>query len=302
MSVGLSEDGVRAYLDQVTLQFQRKGLYAACINSHKNVTISGDSDQINALKPLLDAQQVFARKLQVDVAYHSPHMDAITSDYLALIAEIEEGDAPSMASFMVSSVTGEKISVEELRHAKYWVKNMVSPVRFSNAITTACKKGKMLKKKLDGSHRKILQLQYLVELGPHAALQGPIGDILMTMNATPRFTYHSALIRKVSARDTILQAAGRLHCGGYPISFASVDQLGIKSSRYPQMLVDLPEYPFDHTTSYWHESRLSSGFRFRKYGRLDLLGAPAPDWNPLEPKWKSSFIISEMPWLEDHKV
>lgn len=302
MSVGLSEDGVLPYLEQITLQFQRKGLCIACINSHKNVTISGDSNQIDALKPLLDAQQVFARKLQVDVAYHSPHMNAIASDYLALIAEIEEGDIPSMTPSMVSSVTGEKISVEELRHAEYWVKNMVSPVRFSNAITTTCRKGKMLKKKLDGSHRKILQLQDLVELGPHSALQGPIRDILMTMNATSQYTYHSALIRKIPATDTILQAAGRLHCGGYPINFASVNQLSIKSSRCPRMLIDLPEYPFDHAIPYWHESRLSSGFRFRKYGRLDLLGAPAPDWNPLEPKWKNSFIIAEMPWLEDHKV
>ena len=64
-------------------------------------------------------------------------------------------------------------------------------------------------------------------------------------------------------------------------------------------LVDTPEYPFDHSQLYWHESRLS---RLRGAVPRDLLGIRATDWNPLEPRWRKTLNIEEMPWIADHVV
>jgi acyl transferase domain-containing protein len=74
MSVGLSIDEVTPYIAQSAAKYGRDGLVVACINSPKNATISGDEKQIDILKPILEAEKIFHRKLLVDFAYHSPHM------------------------------------------------------------------------------------------------------------------------------------------------------------------------------------------------------------------------------------
>ena len=67
-------------------------------------------------------------------------------------------------------------------------------------------------------------------------------------------------------------------------------------------MTDLPEYPFDHSVSHWLESRISSRFRTHHQGKIDLLGKPVADWNPLEAKWRNNIRVSEMPWIEDHTI
>jgi zearalenone synthase, highly reducing iterative type I polyketide synthase len=68
------------------------------------------------------------------------------------------------------------------------------------------------------------------------------------------------------------------------------------------ILPDIPSYPFDHSKGYWFESRLGNHFRTFPQNKLDLLGKPVADWNPLEAKWRNVIRVSEMPWVEDHVV
>ena len=74
------------------------------------------------------------------------------------------------------------------------------------------------------------------------------------------------------------------------------------SARQPRVLIDLPPYPWDHSVSYWYESRLSSEFRQRPSPRHPLLGAPAPNFNPLEPEWRNILRVSEVPWIKGHVI
>ncbi|EHA21280.1 hypothetical protein ASPNIDRAFT_118598 [Aspergillus niger ATCC 1015] len=145
-------------------------------------------------------------------------------------------------------------------------------------------------KKIDGSHRHAITINHLLEIGPHCALQGPV-------------TYIPLMIRNRSALECAMEAAGRLHCSGYPIKLALVNDNGeAKTQRRPRVLVDLPEYPFNHSTSYWHEGRLSEGYRFRRYGYLELLGTPEPNGNPMEASWRNIIRVSDMAWVQDHKI
>ena len=82
----------------------------------------------------------------------------------------------------------------------------------------------------------------------------------------------------------MLETVGRLHCIGYSTDVKKA--FGFSGDRR-KCLTDLPEYPFDHSKSYWHESRLSKSHRFRKYARNDLLGNRVFDWNPLEARWRN---------------
>ncbi|PVH91333.1 hypothetical protein DM02DRAFT_498720, partial [Periconia macrospinosa] len=69
-----------------------------------------------------------------------------------------------------------------------------------------------------------------------------------------------------------------------------------------RVIESLPEYPFDHSCTYIPAGRLSRSFRFREHKKLNLLGKPVVDWNPLQPRWRNFLKISELPWVKDHKI
>ena len=266
LEVGLPESKVGPYLSKAALRFKPAGLVMACINSPKNITVSGDEEQTDAVKDLLDEDSIFARKLQVEVAYHSPHMNHIAHEYLLDLGDPELGETLPECQLMFSSVTNRPTTVKELRQADYWVKNMTSPVRFSEAVTQlASASAKPQKKKLGGASKDTVTIYDLLELGRHSALAGPTKDILRTVFRGEEVIYASSLTRNVSALDTTLSVAGRLHCLGYPVKVANVNLIEATKITDRMILTDLLEYPFDHSQAYWHESRISKDLRHQKH-------------------------------------
>ena len=298
ISVGASESRALQYLKEVKPLCG--DITVACINSPTNVTLSGDEDSIDALKLLLEAKDVFVRKLRVGVAYHSPQMDEIAKDYLNAIEPLEAGNGLFGAPIMVSSITGVRVLPAELAESKYWVRNMISPVRFSDALVELASQTGNLKKKVGVPRKTIEPVYTLLEIGPHAALRGPIKSTLELVPRGQEISYESPMIRHSSAIETLLKTIGRLYCLGYKVALEQVNHTGETGSL--TSLPDLPEYPFDHSQTYWYESRISEGLRLRKHPRLDLLGTATSDWNPLEARWRKIIRISETPWVEDHQV
>lgn len=70
IAVGLSAVDVVSYIGKVP----ENSVVVACINSPNNVTLSGDGSSIDQLLELFTAAGIFARKLRVTTAYHSPHV------------------------------------------------------------------------------------------------------------------------------------------------------------------------------------------------------------------------------------
>lgn len=235
VSVKLSETEARTYISRVKVEAGRNGLVVACINSHQNITISGEEDQIREIISILEKDKVSVRRLLVDVAYHSPHMDAIASDYGRSIEFLEKGHQPSHSITMISSVSGRRTSLEELCTAQYWINNMVSPVRFSDALQQLCAQSvQKIRKKLDRSHLHQLQLNSLVEIGPHSALQAPIRENLSLVRGGDKIHYNSILIRLQGALQSALNTIGRIYCQGYPVDLESVNQVYTDASKPPQ--------------------------------------------------------------------
>ena len=136
MAVGLTEEAALPYIEKVNAELHGE-LIIACYNSPNSLTISGDETKIDALKILLDAQDIFARKLKVMNAYHSSHMKVVADEYLRLMGDISskpnghlKTEPSTTQPSMYSSVTGKLITPHELSTGQYWVDNMVKPVRF----------------------------------------------------------------------------------------------------------------------------------------------------------------------------
>lgn len=302
MAVGLSEADARELIMSVEHDAHTFGLSIACVNSPVNVTISGEEKLIDMLQLKLDSEKVFARKLRVRTAYHSRQMEEISSKYVSLVGTLS-GNKSIHTVPMVSSVTGKVVSAIDTTDPTYWSLNMISTVRFSDAVTTLCSSSPAdTVKKIDRSHLDVPVVDHLLEIGPHAALQGPIRDILRHSARGNSIGYDSALRRGQHAIESLLRTLGALHCLGSKLSFAAINYPRETAIAYPHMIADLPEYPFDHSQRYWHESRLSRNYRLREHAPSELIGVQSRDWNESDARWTHFIRTSEMPWTEQHVV
>lgn len=291
----------------------QQALYIACTNSPRNVTISGDEASISLFQASLATQNIRTRKLNTGVAYHSPHMTAIAEQYAEKMGFLEppaESLKKSAAQtpkrpIMISSVTGEYMrDVATVCTPDYWVRNLLSPVQFTKAmsiVSTAI--GRNKPRKL-GEPK--LDVQDVVEIGPHAALRRPILDCLDASGvAQSKARYHSVLVRGRPAVQCLLNLVGELYTRGYAVRVQAANEMceAQTAGIEPRFLPDLPSYPFNHTKSYWSESAISRNARRRNGAALhELLGVPVPDWNPLEPRWRKFFDLNETPWIGHHQV
>lgn len=271
-------------------------LEIGCINSPNNITITGDRCCIALLKQNLDDKQVFARQLAVDVPYHSPYMKAIAAeyrDYLGGQEQLPSGrvEAVSERASLFSSVTGTLVTDAELCQPEYWVSNLVRKVDFLSATK------QMLSSELSDAART----GFILEIGPHSALQRPIMDILRLVDKEKTCTYGGVLSRTDSTASYSLGVLGSMCCRNVPMNLSAINQVD-NSKRKLAHLIDLPQYPFNHSQRYWQESRISSNYRHRTHRRHELLGVRVADWNPLRPTWRNVIRHAEHPWLKDHVV
>lgn len=259
----------------------------ACYNSPQSVTISGPVTALEQVRARLTDDKKFARMLQVNLAYHSKFMNAIGEDYLTLLSAQLSGKPSGKDVRMFSSVTGKKL--EDGTDAEYWRSNMVNAVRFDAAVT------EMLASD-DGP-------DFLIEIGPSGALSGPIKQIKAAIgDDASHVQYATALSRGRDAILSIYDVAGKLFIAGSPIDLASVNQLGCNGEKKPSVLIDLPNYAWNHSTKYWYENDASKDWRYRLFPHHDLLGTKVlgSSWN--EPSFRKKMLLEDLPWLKDHKV
>ena len=255
----------------------------ACVNGPSLVTASGDERGISRLQTLTEQESHFNRQLKVDVAYHSHHMQDISSEYLASLKSVE----PQLTHDVEfhSSVHGHQIDTNSL-DAAYWVENMTSPVQFLDAVQSM----------YTGRQGP----DALIEIGPHSTLESPIRDILKSNSHwASRVRYFSSLTRGQNAMFTMLSLASALFVLGCRPDLNTINHVNLQT---PTLLGDLPAYPWNHTKRHWHESRLSVNHRRRVFPRSDLLGSLVDDYNDVEPRWRNILRISDVPWLADHQV
>ncbi|KAI9741492.1 MAG: hypothetical protein M1818_004298 [Claussenomyces sp. TS43310] len=264
-------------------QFLQPGVVIACENSPNSTTISGDLDQVKMIIRTVQEQRpdVLARELKVDMAYHSHHMKALAREYVSLIkTEVKARhlvrEDPKI--FFVSSVTEKVIDRSTMLGPSYWEANLTSPVKFQSAVS------------------RLLQYRShdcLLEIGPHSTLAGPLRQICSKVQLP--CNYIPTMIRSSQGWENLLSTLGQLFQQGINVAFTSF----IQTCR---TLPDLPAYPWEHSASYWYESRVSKDWRFRAFGHHAILGQRVSESTSLEPSWRCILDLEDEPWLHDHMV
>lgn len=272
----------------------------AAINSPQSVTVSGDVSAIESIHQLATARSIFARRLRVEVAYHSRHMEQVAESYLESIKPFFNAmdiSAGSPRPIFVSSVTGNVIE-EDAVDASYWVRNLLQPVRFTDAIRGVFAARKDVAS--SGQRSPIL----IVEIGPHSALQGPIKQTVdslrqQTDRRQDQFTYLPSLVRGTDNEDSILSLAKSLFCLGLPVQLGAVNGTNKSNSN---VISDLPAYAWDKSARYVLRSRITQAKLHPGQRYSPLLGWRSPYDQGSEVSFRQLFNLDEMPWVREHVV
>ncbi|GLB07386.1 type I Iterative Polyketide synthase (PKS) [Aspergillus tubingensis] len=274
----------------------------AAINSPVSITMSGDADAIGKLSVQLTQEAVFNRQLRTGgIAYHSHHMQLLGHDYaqaiddalhhLASVGMIDTAHRYSNVPWVSSVVPHKNTSMprDEVTDL-YWQANLESPVRFTDAASRL----------LDTDD---LSIDVIVEIGPHPALKGPLGQIAKSLGRT--VPHVASVERSQDARRSLLGLAGTLFALNAEVDLVAVnavdESLGAQRALvHGCMAIDLPPYRYSYGPIKYHESRLSKEYRHRRWPRHDLLGARVPGTTRLRPQWRNILRLKSLPWLNDH--
>ncbi|WAP60613.1 SDR family NAD(P)-dependent oxidoreductase [Streptomyces sp. S465] len=269
VSVGLPVAKVRERLCE--------GLSVAAVNGPSAAVVSGDAGALEELLARCERDGVRARRVPVDYASHSAHVEAIEEELLRDLA----GITPRLSAVpFYSTVTGGMLDTAEL-DAAYWYRNLRQTVRFDETVRGVLDEG----------------IQVFVEASAHPVLTMEIEQTADDHGT--RATVVGSLRRDEGGPARFVQSVAEAYVGGAGVDWREVFA-GTGGHR-----VDLPTYAFQRRR-YWLESEATETGDVSSAGLASaehpLLGAavPLPDSDGLLLTGRLS--LRTHAWLADHAV
>jgi acyl transferase domain-containing protein/acyl carrier protein len=202
----------------------------AAINGPDSVVVSGDEAAVLAVSAQFEAQGRKTKRLKVSHAFHSPLMEPMLAEFAEIAAGLSF-NTPKVP--IVSTLTGELATSEQLGSPEYWARHVREAVRFCDAVRWLENRGATT----------------FVELGPDAALTAMGPDCLLPDSDA---VFVSLLRRERDEEREFVSALALAHVRGTSVSWASFfDGRGAKR-------VDLPTYAF-RRRRYWVEAPAIGG-------------------------------------------
>ncbi|WP_051766788.1 type I polyketide synthase [Saccharothrix syringae] len=268
MSVLLPADEVRGRLGE--------GVSLATVNGTRSVVVSGDPGALDALGAELAAEGVRVKRIAVDYASHSAHVESIRERLLEVLAGIEPRTS---AVPFCSTVTGDVLDTAGL-DAGYWYTNLRETVDFAGAT----------RRLLDTGHT------VFVECSPHPVLT-------MGIQETAEESGHDVAAVGSLRRDDGDLARVLLSLGEAWVRGVPVDWTGLLAPAAPRR-VPLPTYAFQRRR-YWLDATGPAGdVSSAGLGSADhpLLGAAIAVAGADEVLLTGRLALDTHPWLAHHAL
>ncbi|WP_283164965.1 type I polyketide synthase [Streptomyces sp. HU2014] len=199
------------------------GVSIAAVNGPSSVVLSGEKAALESTAAHLAAREVKCTWLPVSHAFHSALMDPMLEEFRRVASTVEFHE-PRLA--VVSNLTGELASADELGTPDYWVRHAREAVRFADGVRAARAAGASV----------------FLEIGPQAVLSGMAGHCFDDEAEAPLLV--PALRRDRPETDTLIEALAALAVRGVDVDWAALHE-GSGARR-----IDLPTYAFQRTR-YW---------------------------------------------------
>ncbi|MGV7631464.1 type I polyketide synthase [Mycobacterium kansasii] len=256
-------------------------LNIAAVNGVSTIVVSGEVPAVEELIRRCDAADIRARRVDVDYASHSAHVDEIRTELTAALAGIE----PRSASIaFLSTVTGQFTDTAGL-NADYWYQNIRQTVQFDRAIRTAFDAG----------------YQVFIESSPHPVLTAAIEETLTDHDSAgaDQPIVIPSLGRDDGGLDRFWLSAAQAHVAGVGLDWAAAFA-GLHARR-----VELPTYGFVHRRFWLPQTdagRLDAGRLGLTGAAHGLLGAVVERPDSGGVVLTGQLSVASQPWLADHAV
>ncbi|MET8983469.1 type I polyketide synthase [Streptomyces sp. NPDC004539] len=225
VSVQLPADRVR---EELTRWEGRIDL--AAVNGPTSVVVAGDTEALDELLTWAETDGVRARRIAVDYASHSAHVDAVEEELADVLAPVTPRE--SRVAFY-SCVTPGRLDTTTL-DAGYWFRNLRQPVQFEDTTRALLEQGHTL----------------FVEVTPHPVLTTAVQETAEDTGRTVTAT--GTLRRDEGGLHRLLLSLAQAHTHGAPINWTrALPQAG-------ERVVDLPTYAFQRRR-YWPEAFAGAG-------------------------------------------
>ncbi|WP_277743842.1 type I polyketide synthase [Streptomyces sp. LX-29] len=188
----------------------------AALNGPASVVVSGDADALDELTAACERREIRARRVEVDYASHSPHVEAIEAELAEALAPVapRTGQIPFR-----STVTGDWLDTAAL-DAGYWYTNLRETVRLEPAVRALAGLGHTA----------------FVEISPHPVLTAALEETVDAADA--RAVVVGSLRRDEGGWRRFLTSLAEAHARGVTVDWAPA------FAGRPRRRVELPTYAF----------------------------------------------------------
>ncbi|WP_342669645.1 type I polyketide synthase [Streptomyces vietnamensis] len=248
----------------------------ASVSSPTATVVGGSPEALDALLTAWEAGGVKSRRVAVDYASHTAHVETIERELLTALAPVTP--RPSRVPFY-STVTGRPYDTTGL-DAAYWYRNLRRTVRFTDTVRAL----------LDDGHR------VFVEPTAHPLLTSAVQELAEAAERT-------AVVLETLRRDDggpvrLATSLARAHAHGLPVDWQAV----LGTSGLPP--ADLPTYAFQHSP-YWldapEQAADAAGLGLEPLDH-PLLGAAVESAEDGTTLLTGRLSLHSHPWLADHAV
>jgi acyl transferase domain-containing protein/short-subunit dehydrogenase/acyl carrier protein len=253
-------------------------LSLAALNAPEMLVVSGDDEALDELLAECESRQVRARRIAVDYASHSAHVQALDERLHEALSPL----APrSGAVAFFSTVTGTALDTAELG-ADYWYRSLREPVQFERATRELI---------AAGAHA-------FIEISPHPVLTVAVQATIDSVAESDGVVTLGSLRRDEGTHERFLVSLAEAHVNGVAVDLPSLFRdTGARR-------VELPTYAFQRER-YWLESATSAG-DVSAVGLAaashPLLGAALSRVGEQGWTFTGSVSLATHPWLADHVV
>ncbi|MGW1926381.1 acyltransferase domain-containing protein, partial [Streptomyces massasporeus] len=197
----------------------------AAVNGPSSTVVAGHPEALDELLTHCDTNGIWARRIPVDYASHSAHVDDIQT---TLAHELKDITPQSGHTAFHSTVTGGLLDTNEL-DAAYWFRNLRSKVRLAEVVDQLAAPGVVF-----------------IEVSAHPVLISGIADTLGDNGAVI-----GTLHRNTGSLDRFIHSAAEAWTHGATIHWPTL------LDPYQPHTVELPTYPFQRR-HYWLEPEAPS--------------------------------------------
>ncbi|WP_349268456.1 phthiocerol synthesis polyketide synthase type I PpsA [Mycolicibacterium parafortuitum] len=253
----------------------RSDVVAAISASTESTVVSGTVAAVDEIVAAWTADGMTVRRVNTDVAFHSPAMDGLTADLARLVAQLP---APGAARIPLYTTALEDPRSTAPRGPDYWAANLRDRVRFAEAVRAAA----------DDGHR------LFVEVSAHPVVAHSIVETLLGVGITEHAVV-PVLRRDQPERRSVGAAVAALYCHGAPVAHGF--------SPTARWATELPGTQWQHRR-FWRTPTPPPGTRALHDPAANTLLGGAVDVTGEVPArvWQTRLDMDNRPYPGDHPV